>query len=147
MNVNRSQALMVQRAVVLGLLMAFLAVLVGVTAVTVGDPSPVLFPAILAGLVGTLGLAVLLGAYRRAAATLAEPSVTEHALRLASIARSILIVGAVAVVVLGAALGAALSDGSVMLTGVGAAAGPALASIVASTARKQFTTRVPQPGQ
>jgi uncharacterized membrane protein len=84
---------------------------------------------------------------RRSAATLAEPSVAEHALRLASIARSILIVGAVAVVVLGAALGASFSDGSVMLTGVGAAAGPALASIVASTARKQFTTRAPQPGQ
>lgn len=139
--IDRDRALMSQRMVVLVLLLLFLAALVGVMAATVADPSAVLFPALLAGLVGTLGLATLLGAYGRGQATLADPSVVGKALRRATVARSILLTGAVAVAGLGAALGIALSDGSVALIGVGAAAGPALAGILASTARGQLVAR------
>jgi hypothetical protein len=143
---DRTRALVVQRMVILVLLLLFLAMLVGVMAASIADPAAVLLPTGLAGLFGTLGLAVLLGAYGRDHTTLTDPSVAGRALRRATVARSILVVGAIAVAGLGAALGVALSDGSMALVGVGAAAGPALAGIMASTARSQFAARASQPG-
>jgi hypothetical protein len=138
---DRNRALAVQRMVILALLLLFLAMLVGVTVASVADPSAVLLPTVLAGLVGTLGLAVLLSAYARRHATLTDPPVASKAMRRATVARSILLAGATAVAGLGVALGAALGDGSVALVGVGAAAGPVLAGIMASTASNQFGTR------
>jgi hypothetical protein len=136
-----NRALVVQRMVILVLLLLFLAVLVAFVAASVADPSAVLIPAVLAGLVGTLGLAVLAGASGRGRATSTNASVAGKALQRATVARSILLVGGIAVAGLGAALGLALSDGSVVLVGVAAAVGPALAGILASTARGQFAAR------
>ena len=107
----------------------------------IADPSAVFIPAILAGLVGVLGLAVLLGAYGRRHATPIEPSLAGGAARRATTAQAILLVGAIAVTGLGVALGVALSDGSTALIGVGAATGPALAGLMASTARNQIANR------
>jgi hypothetical protein len=120
------------------LFLLFAAMLIGVGVLSVADPSIVLLPTILAGLVGTIGLAVLLGAYGQGSTA---PGGARRGLRRATIARSILVVGAVAVVGLGLALGAIASEVSVTLIGLGAATGPALAAITASTARNQFAAR------
>jgi hypothetical protein len=138
---GRTRVLAFQRMVILALLLLFLAALVGLVVAGVADPSAVFIPAILAGLVGVLGLAVLLGAYGRRHATPTDPSVADGAVRRATTAQAILLVGAIAVTGLGVALGIALSDGSLALIGVGAATGPALASIMASTARNQLANR------
>lgn len=138
---DQNRALAVQRMVILLLLLLFLAALIGLIVAGIADPSAVLIPAILAGLVGVLGLAVLLGAYGRGHATPIDHSVAGGAVRRATTARSILLVGAIAVTGLGVALGVALGDGPLALIGIGAAAGPGLAGIMASTARNQLANR------
>jgi hypothetical protein len=142
---DRTHALAVQRMVIFALLLLFLAMLVGVTVATVADPSAVLLPTVLAGLAGTLGLAVLLSAFGRGDATLTDPLAAGEALRRAAVARAILLAGAAAVAGLGVALGVALGDGSVALVGAGAATAPALAAIMASTAHRQFGARGNRP--
>jgi hypothetical protein len=141
---DRTHALAVQRMVIFALLLLFLAMLVGAT-VAVADPSAVLLPTVLAGLAGTLGLAVLLSAFGRGDATLTDPLAAGEALRRAAVARAILLAGAAAVAGLGVALGVALGDGSVALVGAGAATAPALAAIMASTAHRQFGARGNRP--
>jgi hypothetical protein len=134
------RALIAQRTVLLILLVLFVAVFVGLLGVVAADPSAVLLPPILAGLVGAVGSALLLAAY-------AGDRPAAQALRLATIARLVLIAGAIAVVGLGAILAATLADGSVALIGVGAAIGPALASMVASTALRRFAAGAAEPGR
>lgn len=112
---DRTRVLAVQRMVILALLLLFLAALVGLVVAGIADPSAVFIPAILAGLVGVPGLAVLLGAYGRRHATPIDPSVAGGAVRRATTARAILLVGAIAVTGLGVALGVAVGDGSLAL--------------------------------
>jgi hypothetical protein len=132
---DRGWALLVQRIAIFVLLLLFAVMLVGVGVAGVADPSVVLLPPIFAGVVGTVGLAVLLGAYGRGGTTVGG---ARRAVRCATVARSILVVGAFVVVVLGVVLGVVAGDGSVLLLGLGAESGPALAACVASTARGQF---------